>query len=63
MADVLAVVPEFRVTAEVRRASSDCHGAKLDVAGDDVTQRWVCQECGQPCDRVLSDPVEVTAGG
>jgi hypothetical protein len=44
-----------------RTASSNCHGAKL-VPGAEPGS-FICRQCGQPCERVLSDPVEVTAGG
>jgi hypothetical protein len=64
MADALAIKPKFRATVAVRRASSDCCGAKLAVStADEGTQSWECRGCGQPCDRVLSDAGEVTAGG
>ena len=61
MGDVLEVAPEFRVTAQVRRAASDCCGAKLNAVGG-VTQHWECRACGRPCDLVLSGPEEVTGG-
>jgi hypothetical protein len=57
----LEIRPEFRVTLAKRTASSDCHGAKLDRGTEPGT--FTCRECGQPCERVLSDPEEVTAHG
>jgi len=62
MSDSLTVQPVFEVTAEVRRASSACCGSKLNVSGN-VTQYYVCRGCGQPCERVLSGPEEVTLHG
>ncbi len=62
MDEGLTVRPQVEATAEVRRASSSCCGAKLKVAGD-VTQSFACRVCGQPCDRVLSEPEEVTFRG
>lgn len=58
----LAVQPEFRATLAIRKASSSCCGAKLRVAGD-TTQHYECVACDQPCDRVLSEPEEVTLHG
>jgi predicted RNA-binding Zn-ribbon protein involved in translation (DUF1610 family) len=57
MPDGLTVQPEFRVTAEVRRASSACCGAKL--APGEAPGSFTCQACGRPCERVLSAPEEV----
>lgn len=64
MADGLAIQPRIEGTGQVRRASSGCCGAKLNVAGEPgETQHWTCRECGQPCDRVMSAPEEVTLHG
>lgn len=62
--DALTIIPEFSATAAVRRASSGCHGAKLDLApGEPPGSAFTCRECGQPCERVLSGPEEVTFHG
>jgi len=69
MTDSLIITPEFRAdglavavkvegTAELRRASSSCCGAKLNPGARPGA--FTCRGCGQPCDRVLSDPEEVT---
>ena len=64
MADHLVVEPEFRATAAVCRASSDCCGAKLiGATADEGTQSWECRACGQPCGRVMSEPEEVEIHG
>lgn len=57
----LVVRPEVTVTAALRKASSSCHGAQLNPGGQPGT--YLCRACGQPCERVLADPVEVTASG
>lgn len=57
----LVVPVEVTVTGEQRKASSSCCGAKLNPGGGPET--YLCRECGQPCERVLGDPVEVTAHG
>jgi len=54
----LEIRPGLRVTLAKRTASSDCHGAKLNLGMEPGT--FTCRECGQPCGRVLSEPVEVT---
>ena len=56
----LDVEPQFRATAAVCRASSDCCGAKLDAPPGGG---WQCRACGQPCGRVLSGPEEVEIHG
>ena len=56
------VEPVITGTGEIRRASSSCHGAKLDIGGEGTTRYWLCRECKQPCDRVMSDPEEVKIG-
>jgi len=61
MPDGLVVKPEFRVEGQVRRASSACCGAKLNPGGEPGT--FTCRDCGQPCERVLSDPEEVILRG
>ena len=63
MSDGLAIPVELSGTAEVRRASSDCCGAKLDVGGDGETQFYLCRGCGKPCDRILGAPEVVTLHG
>jgi len=63
------VRPVITATLAQQKASSSCHGAKLNLArvlepgevpGDGD---WLCRECGQPCERVMSDPEEVTLHG
>lgn len=61
MPEGLAVIPVITGTAEIRRASSNCHGAKLDSGA--VPGSFTCRECGNPCDPVLSAPEEVTLRG
>lgn len=61
MADNLVVQPEFRVTAEVRRASSACCAAKLNPGTGPGT--FTCRACGEPCERVMSGPEEVILRG
>lgn len=59
MADALVILPGFRVTLAKRTASSGCCAAKLSPGAEPGT--FTCRSCGQPCGRVMSDPVEVTA--
>ena len=61
MGEGLTVQPKITVTAEFRRAASSCCGAKLDLGAARGT--FTCRGCGQPCDRVLSGPQEVTFHG
>lgn len=61
MTDGLNVMPVITATAELRRASSGCHGALLDPGPEPET--YTCRECGSPCERVLGDPEEVTFHG
>lgn len=61
MADGLAIQPRIEGTGQVRRAASDCCGAKLNPGEQPGT--FTCRECGQPCDRVMSAPEEVTLHG
>ena len=61
MPDSLSVEPVFEVVAEVRRASSACCGAKLSLG--DGPGMFACRGCGQPCERVMSGPEEVTLHG
>lgn len=61
MPDELVVRPVITATLEQRKASSACHGAKLDLGAEPGT--FACRECGQPCERRMGDPVEVTAHG
>lgn len=58
----LEIKPEVTVTAELRRASSDCCGATLRAA-DVLPEGYDCTACGQPCRRVLGEPEEVTFRG
>ena len=55
MAGSLVIQPEFRAEGQVRRASSDCCGAKLNpgIASGSFT----CRACGQSCERVLPERV------
>jgi len=57
----LEVEPRFQVTLAKRTASSSCCAAKLDRGA--IAGMFTCRACGKPCDRVLSEPEEVTAGG
>ena len=59
--DALTITPVVTVTAEKRTASSDCHGAKLSPGL--LPGAFLCRDCGQPCERVLSGPEEVTFHG
>ncbi len=61
MTDGLIIQPQFRAEGRVRRASSDCCGAKLSPGPEPRT--FTCRACGQPCERVLSEPGEVTLHG
>lgn len=62
MGDGLVVRPVLTAVLAHRKASSDCHGALLRAA-DVQPEGFECTQCGQPCRRVLSEPVEVTARG
>jgi hypothetical protein len=61
MGDGLEVRPVITAVLEHRKAASDCHGALLNPGPEQGT--FTCQACGQPCERVLSEPREVTAHG
>lgn len=61
MADSLIIVPEFKATGQVRRASSNCCAAKLNPGRESGT--YTCRACGKPCERVMSGPEEVTLHG
>jgi hypothetical protein len=61
LGDSLAVKPEFRATARIKRASSSCCAAKLNPGPERRT--FTCRNCGQPCDRVMSEPEEVILRG
>ena len=57
----LVVRPVITATLAHRKASSSCCAAKLAPGPEPET--YLCRECGQPCERALGDPVEVTAHG
>lgn len=61
MPDELIVRPQLTAVLAHRKASSSCCGALLDPGME--PEAYLCRGCGQPCARVLSDPVEVTAHG
>lgn len=61
MGDQLVVQPVLTAVLEHRKASSGCCGAKLAPGPEPGT--FTCRGCGKPCERVLGDPVEVTAHG
>jgi hypothetical protein len=61
MPDGLAVLPEVTGTAALRKASSACHGAKLNPG--QAPGSFTCRECGNPTERVLGDPEEVSFHG
>jgi hypothetical protein len=72
VSEKLTIQPVIRGEGEIRRASSSCHGARLDIAGrsrddaiplDENAVTWLCRECGQECERVLSEPEKVTFNG
>jgi hypothetical protein len=54
----LTVPVRYRITGEIRRAASSCHGAKLSPGAEPGT--FTCRDCGQSCGRVMSAPQEVT---
>jgi hypothetical protein len=56
MPDGLAVHPVITIVLAHRKASSACHGAKLDPGP--VPETFTCRECGEPAERVLGDPRE-----
>lgn len=62
MPDGLAVMPVITGTAALRKAASACHGAPLNRATPGVDE-FTCRECGEPTERVLSDPEEVSFSG
>lgn len=43
-----------------RKASSACCGEKLRKPGAGAAHEWECAGCGQPAQRVLGEPAEVT---
>ena len=57
----LHLKPVITGTAEIRRASSACYGAKLNPGTEPET--FTCRECGKPCERVMSEPEVVTLHG
>lgn len=66
VADELVVRPVLTAVLEHRRASSSCCAAPLGIAapaGGGGEPAWLCTACERPCDRVLADPVEVSAHG
>lgn len=58
MPDGLHVQPEITLVLAHQKASSRCHGAKLNAGPEPET--FSCRECGEPCERVLGDPQETT---
>lgn len=61
MSDALEIRPVLTATLAHRAAASACCGAKLGPGPEAGT--FACRGCGQPCERVLSEPREVTARG
>lgn len=61
MGEGLVVQPRFEAVLAHRKASSGCCGAKLNPGLEPET--FTCRDCGRPCERVMSEPVEVTAHG
>lgn len=61
MPEALAVTPVITVTAAKQAASSACHGAKLSPGP--APGAFLCRECGESCERVLSGPEEVIFRG
>ena len=61
VAEGLAVKPVIRAAGQLRRASSSCCEARLNPGPEPET--FTCRACGQPCDRVLGPPEEVTLNG
>ena len=57
----LEIQPVITVTAVKQTASSDCCAAKLRPGAP--PDGYECTACGQPCQRVLSEPEEVTFRG
>lgn len=61
MTGPLVIRPVLTAVLAHRKASSSCCGAKLNPGSEAGT--YSCRECSQPCERVLSEPREVTAHG
>jgi hypothetical protein len=62
----LNVRPMMTATLAKRTASSNCCGARLMMrpTGERAPgARFACRRCGQPCQRVLSEPEVTTAHG
>jgi hypothetical protein len=57
----IQVTPRVTAVFEHRKASSGCCGSLLAPAA--APGAFTCRGCGQPCDRVLSEPTEVTVHG
>jgi hypothetical protein len=62
MPDGLAVLPEVSGTAALCKASSACCGVPLNRVTPGVDE-FTCRACGNPTERVLSDPEEVQFHG
>lgn len=59
--DGLAVRPVLTAVLAHRTASSACCGAKLNPGP--ALGTFACRSCGQPCERVMSAPQEITVTG
>lgn len=57
----LNMVPKIYVEAAKCTASSDCCGVGLDPGPKPET--YLCQACGESCERVLSNPETVIFNG
>ena len=60
---MVQVQVEVHAVLAQRKASSACHGAPLRFPPEGAEHELECTQCGQPAERVLSDPVEVEAHG
>lgn len=56
--DSLDVRPVLTAVLEHRTASSSCCGAKLNPGP--ALGAFACRSCGQPCERAMSEPREIT---
>lgn len=59
----LEIRPVIEATGALRRASSDCCGAKLDANAGPEAGEFICRECKRPCGRVLGPPEAVSFHG